>query len=365
MKACNYMVAKKLMGKVVMTLLIGCLGMGGLKGQAISKPLALELGYDRRENWFSGTTFLSAEISWRRGTVGVEGGRPYRLAPSYEVGMFVRYPFLPWDGSAPVMPFVSAHATYNYLSNSGLIEAASRTYNFQLHAGAKLMLWNGIHLMGESGVCVQKMVVPSKQSFFEDQIWVRPSLLLGLGYTLRLRPWTGFKQRSEAFPVLELQAARHTVSLRASRALFFIFPPTIEYRVDYGYALKPRWDVYGGIEFGVSRWFFPTDAGRDSVRILGGRVGGRFFPLGKRRLSYYADGSVALGRRLNGYFLGVGPRSKNLQAEIGSGVRLGLYKGVSADVLFFRRWFWVFPGSGMNREGEAGVVFGLSYRFGG
>lgn len=227
------------------------------------------------------------------------------------------------------------------------------------------MVAQGFHLMAEAGFCVQRIDVPNQQHFTESRTWVRPSLMLGLGYTLRILPWSGFQQRVIPSEPLEAPSSRHTVSLRASKAVNFIFPPTVEYRVGYAYGLRPRWDVYGGVEIGVSRWFFPVEEGRDSVRVLGGRLGMRFFPLGRGRLSYYADGSVALGKRLNGYFSTVGSNSKNSQMELGSGLRLELYKGLSADVAFFQRWFWVFPDVYVNREGESGVVFGLNYRFGG
>lgn len=365
MKTGQEMTFLNMVSKAFWALLTCSLFGSGALAQGQGKVLALEATYYRSHIWLAAPVLGTLGLQWGRWTFGIRYGDPFKLSPSYEVGVFTRWALQRPSLRPVVSPYIATHFTYGYISKSHLIPAANHTYNASLHTGAKLRLWNGIHLIGETGFCVQKIVVPAKRHFVEREVWVRPSVMMGIGYTLGLRPWSGGRQKSDTVPVLELPEARHTLSLHASRAVHFIFPPTIEYRVDYGYALWPRWDVYGGMEFGVSRWFFPTDADRDSVKVLGGRVGGRFFPLGRKGLSYYVDGSMMYGYRLNRYFAYVGPGSKNVQTELGCGLRLGVYKGLGMDVAFFNRWFWVFNTNGVFREGERGIVFGLSYRFGG
>ena len=329
------------------------------------KHRAVEAMFAERSTGVWTIYWVSGGFEWERFYVGMEYGLPMPAEEAYEGSLIFRAAFTKSKFGDRVVPYTSLRLSYSNVPKAPVFGTPSKAYYAMLHNGAKLMLWDGIHLTGEAGGYIQKFDVPAKQHFLEERLRIRPSLLVGLGYTLGLRPWKGLRQRQPAIPALDQVVPRHTVGLKASQANYFIFPPTIEYRMDYAYSLKPRWDVYGGVELGVSRWFFPTEAGRDSVKLLGGRVGARFFPLGRGRLSYYADGSIALGKRLNRYFYYLGPNTKNLQAELGGGLRLGLYKGLSADLAFFQRWFWVFPGNGMNRSFETGVVFGLSYGFGG
>lgn len=266
-----------------------------------------------------------------------------------------------------VQPFITEKITFDNLPGAPFFSGRTvSSFHLTAMTGMKVMLFRGIHLIGETGGNIQWFHVEGIDHTFEHRPMIRPRACLGLGYTFQLRPYQGLRQYADTLPAVAMAPKRHTIMLQASHANYFLFQPSIEYRLQYAYHLKPRWDAYLGLEAATTRWFFPTRPGRDSVQPLGARLGMRFFPLGKlRRVAFYGDASLALSKRVNRYFLQIAPNTKNLQLELGCGLQVRILPSLNANMAFFHRTFWNFPGTGFRRERENGIVFGLGWQFGG
>ena len=331
---------------------------------SLPQNCSVDANFGLYDSWFSAPFRVNAGIRLNRHRISGQFGWSIISAPTRQWG--VEYQYSMAGRKAHVIdPYLTASFVHDYTSRTPIFfYYPSKTIGFEMGVGARWYYWNGFYLFGQGGFGISRVIVPDFHHFIEDPLWVKPSFAWGMGYCYSIRPRQGLRPDFEEVPK-ELPSGRHSLSLLAGRAVFFLFRPELEYRVQYGYTAHPLLDVYGGVDLSTTRWLLRVGSSRDSVQVMGGRGGVRFYPMGRGTLQCYGDVSLAFGRRFMATGSALRQGSSILRFTTGSGLKLKLWRELYGIGTFFYTIYWVFPNQLGTRQGESGVDVGLSYMFGG